>query len=135
MSYNWLGRRPTFTGGLNKTIINTATTGTPMRAGKLYTIFSTASSTGTGIKNYTLAAPLASEVGLEIEIHCVKATTSKAPRVTLTSASLYSTVSSTAVTKDTIRFGRADQSVILRAFSTAKWRLVSAVNSPTITTS
>lgn len=135
MGINWLGRRPYFTGGQNKTIINTASTGTPMRAGKLYTIYSTASSTGTGIKNYTLAAPLPNEVGMEVEIHCLKATTIKAPRVTLTAASLYSTVSSTATTKDTIRFGRADQAVVLRAWSTSKWRLVSALNTPTITTS
>ena len=50
MGYNWLGRRPTFTGGLNKTVINTASTGTPMRAGKVYTIYSTASSTGAAVK-------------------------------------------------------------------------------------
>ena len=135
MAYNWLGRRPTFTGGLNKTVINAASTGTPMRAGKLYTIRSTVSSTGTGIKNYTLAAPLASEVGLAVIIHCIQATTIKAPRVTLTAASLYSTVSSTATTKDTIRFGRADQAVVLRAFSTSKWKAEVLTNSPTITTS
>lgn len=134
MGLNYQGRRPMFK-ALDKSVINTASTGTPMRAGKVYTIFSTASSTGTGIKNYTLAAPLPIEVGMEVEIHCIKATTVRAPRVTLTAASLYSTVSSTAVTKDTIRFPRADQTVLLRAFSTAKWRLVDATNSPTITTS
>lgn len=115
--------------------MNVASTATPMVAGKVYSIFSTASSTGSGIKNYTLAAPSARQIGMEVEIHCVQATTVKAPRVTLTSASLYSTVTSTGTTKDTIRFPRADQFVVLRALSTAKWRLINAVNSPTITTS
>lgn len=135
MAYNWLGRRPQFMGKLSKTPFTVASTGTPMRAGGVYTIYSTVSSTASAIKNYTLAAPIASEVGLEVEIHCIKATTVKAPRVTLTSASLFSTVSSTATTKDTIRFPRADQSVVLRAYSTAKWRAVTLTNSPTITTS
>lgn len=135
MGFNFQGSRPNFT-GLDKSKINVATTGTPMRAGKVYTIFSTASSTGATPKNYTLAAPLASEIGLEVEIHCIRATTTKAPRVTLTSASLFSTVSSTATTKDTIRFPRADQCVVLRAWSTAKWRIQSAsVSGATITTS
>ena len=121
--------------GLDKNPIVTATTGTPMRAGKLYTVFSTVSSTGALVKNYTLAAPRVNEIGETIVIHCLKATTSKAPRVTLTAASLYSTVGSTSITKDTIRFGRADQAVTLRAWSTTKWRLEQALNSPTITTS
>lgn len=136
MSYNWLGRRPQFAGQLNKTIINVASTATPMRAGKLYTIFSTASSTGTGVKNYTLAAPIKAEIGLEVEIHCIQATTIKAPRVTLTAASMYSSVSSTATTKDTLRFTRADQCVVLRAWSTSKWRVMAAsISGATVTTS
>lgn len=136
MGYNWLGRRPQFAGQLNRTIVNVASTGTPMRAGKLYTVFSTASSTGATPKNYTLAAPIKAEIGLEVEIHCIQATTIKAPRVTLTAASLFSTVSSTATTKDTIRFPRADQCVVLRAWSTSKWRVMSAsVSGATITTS
>lgn len=135
MGFNYQGKRPNFT-GLDKSVINVASTGTPMRAGKIYTIFSTASSTGATPKNYTLAAPIPSEVGLEVEIHCIKATTTKAPRVTLTAASLFSTVSSTATTKDTIRFPRADQTVVLRAWSTAKWRIQAAsVSGATITTS
>ena len=135
MGFNYQGRRPMQKGLTKSYGVNVATTGTPMVAGNIYTIFSTASSTGAAIKNYTLAAPKANQIGLEVEIHCIKSSTIKAPRVTLTAASLYSTVSSTGVTKDTIRFGRADQSVILRAFSTTKWRLTHAVNSPTITTS
>ena len=134
MGFNFLGRRPTQQ-GKEKNYWVTASTATPMQAPGLYTVFSTVSSTGTGIKNYTLAAPKVNQVGARVEIHCIKSSTIKAPRVTLTNASLYSTVSSTSVTKDTIRFGRADQSVELIAISTSKWRLANAVNTPTITTS
>lgn len=134
MGFNFLGRRPTAQ-GKEKNYFVTASTATPMQAPGLYTVFSTVSSTGASPKNYTLAAPKINQVGGRVEIHCIKSSTIKAPRVTLTAASLYSTVSSTSVTKDTIRFGRADQSVELIAISTSKWRLANAVNSPTITTS
>lgn len=134
MGFNKQGKRPVLM-TLPRNYITVAATGTPMTAPGVYTIFSTASSTGAAIKNYTLAAPKASQVGQLIEINCIKATTVKAPRVTLTSASLYSTVSSTATTLDTIRFPRADQSVTLRAMSTAKWKVVFSQNSPTFTTS
>lgn len=133
MGYEW-HKRGLFS-LLGKNPITVATTGTPMKAPGVYTIFSTVSSTGAAIKNYTLAAPLPGYIGATVEIHCIKSSTNKAPRVTFTNCSLYSTVSSTSITKDTIRFGRADQVVILRAMSTAKYQLISAVNSPTITTS
>lgn len=136
MGFNYQGRRVMMK-GLNKNFpVTVASTGTPMQAGGIYTIASTVSSTGAGIKNYTLAAPSARQVGQDVEIHCIKATTVTAPRVSITSASLFSTVSSTAVTKDAIRFPRADQSIVLRAWSTAKWRVMSvSASSPTITTS
>ena len=134
MGFSFQGRRPMFT-GKDKNPIVAASTAVPMRVGSIYTVFSTVSSTGTGPKNYTLAAPRANEIGAQLEIHCIKSSTIKAPRVTFTNCSLYSTVSSTSITKDTIRFGRADQSVVLTAWSTAKYRLAMATNSPTITTS
>lgn len=115
--------------------VTTATTGTPMTAPGIYTVFSTASSTGTGIKNYTLAAPRSNQLGEIVHIMCVKSSTVKAPRVTLTSASLYSTVSSTATTKDTIRFSQADQGIMLMALTTAKWHVMASHGSPIITTS
>lgn len=134
MGFQKFGKRPPIMTP-PRNYITAATTGTPMTAPGVYTVYSTASSTGTGVKNYTLAAPRLNQIGELVEINCIQATTNKAPRVTLTAASLYSTVGSTSITKDTIRFGRADQSATLRAMSTTKWKLVVAVNSPTITTS
>lgn len=134
MSVRWEGKRPVQSGLIKNYSAGVATTGTPMVVGNIYTIASTVSSTGATPKNYTLAAPTSKQVGLQVEIHCVQATTIKAPRVTLTSCSLYSTVSSTGVTKDTLRFPRADASCVLRAWSTSKWRMITNTN-VTVTTS
>lgn len=134
MGIRYEGKRPVQTGLTKNYSVAAASTGTPMVAGNIYSVASTVSSTGATPKNYTLAAPTAKQVGLQVEIHCVQATTIKAPRVTLTSASLYSTVSSTGVTKDTLRFPRADASCILRAWSTSKWRMIANTN-VTVTTS
>lgn len=115
--------------------ITVASTGTAMTAPGVYTVYSTASSTGATPKTYSIAAPRASQVGQVIEINCIKATTTKAAKIALTSASMYSSVSSTAVTLDSIRMPQANQSITLRAMSTAKWKIVYAQGSPTITTS
>ncbi len=129
MGYNYEGRRPSQQ-GMERNYITAASTGTKFRAPGVYTIFSTAS-----LKTYTLLAPRVNEVGAVVEIHCIKATTNLLARVCTTGASMYSTVSSTSVTKDTARFNRADQCLVLRAMSTAKWHIITNTNAVTITTS
>lgn len=129
MGFNFQGKRP-MQKGMDKNYITAASTGTKFRAPGVYTIFSTAT-----LKTYTLLAPRVQDVGSVVEIHCIKATTSLLARVCTTGASFYSTVSSTSVTKDTARFNRADQVLIARAMSTAKWHVISNLNSVNITTS
>lgn len=129
MGLNFLGRRGIFS-GMPSNPITTPSTGTTLQAGGVYLLSSTVA-----LKNWNLRAPQKNEVGMTVELHAVKCTTSLVTKVTLSNASLYSTVSSTSVTKDTIRMGRADMSATLRAISTAKWKAITLVNSPTITTS
>lgn len=129
MGFRYVGRGP-MAKGMDKNPITAASTGTKFRAPGVYTIFSTAT-----LKTYTLLPPGKNDIGSVVEIHCIKATTSLLARVCTTGASFYSTVSSTSVTKDTARFNRADQVLTARAMSTAKWHIISNLNSVNITTS
>lgn len=131
MGRNYLGKRPVQK-GMDKNYITTnpSTTVALSPSAGVYLLQSTSA-----LKNWNVRAPLASEVGQIVEFHAIKCTTSLLVKLTLVNASLYSTVGSTSIAKDTIRMNRADQSIALRAISTAKYKIAYANQSPTITTS
>ena len=130
MGRNYLGKRPTYSGQPSYSV-QSPTTGTKLDfTGDVYHLSSTSA-----LKTWILQAPRANQIGQTIEIACVKATTSLLCRVLTSGCSFYSTVSSTATTKDAVRFNRADQNLTIRAISTSKVRIVASYLTPTITTS
>lgn len=125
MGFNYQGKRPGV-GATRGTFAETPTTATTLKAnGKTYYLASTAAA-----KTWVLSAP--SKVGMSLQIDCIKATTSLHCRVQTSACSFFTTVSSTATTKDTIRFNNAQQSITLVAYSTSKYRVSASHASPII---
>ena len=111
--------------------IQTATTAQALTVGGISTI-SRKSSAGASTNLYTLAG---APVGTYKEILCIHAGSTRTARVTLgAGVSFYSSVSSTDATLRKATFNAGKEGLLLRAVTTAKYFIVSNLNSVAIAT-
>ena len=111
--------------------VQTATTAQALRVGGVSTI-TRKSSAGASTNLYTLAG---APVGTYKEILCIHAGSTRTARVTLgAGVSFYSSVSSTDATLRKATFNAGKEGLLLRAVTTAKYFIVSNLNSVAIAT-
>jgi hypothetical protein len=129
MGIQKFGRRPMLKQP-DMNYMDAPSTGTKLTFPGVYNLSSTAA-----LKTWILQAPRKNQLGQTMIINCLRATTTLLARVNTSACSFYSSVGSTSVTRDAVRFNRADMSLTIMALTTAKVKAIASHASPNITTS